>query len=297
MNKCNKCAKAFKGEECKVGCGFCGKWYHITCGKVPKALFNTLENNPQIHWYCENCNEKANEVLPIVQKYEDTRKELVQKYEDTRKELTKVQETVTKMKNGEDPEFKEIIKHLVEGAIREKMNDAENNPSTEAIREIAKKEVHENNDKKGRECNFVVAGIDEEKEDADKEIEDMLAFLDVTVEVSGIRRMGKDKQDGKTRPVWVRVDSKKERNAVLEKAKKLRDDDRWKNVYINRDMTEAERKEAYNLRVELRARREEERRENGTRRFVIHRGQVIRKENAREPATEEAGIQDEQESD
>ena len=60
--------------------------------------------------------------------------------------------------------------------------------------------------------------------------------------------MGREKIDGKTRPVWVKLGSKKERNTVLEKAKKLKAEKRWENIYINRDMTEDERKQAYNLR-------------------------------------------------
>jgi hypothetical protein len=33
--------------------------------------------------------------------------------------------------------------------------------------------------------------------------------------------------------------------------KKLKEEDRWKNIYINKDMTEAEREQAYKIRKEL----------------------------------------------
>ena len=71
----------------------------------------------------------------------------------------------------------------------------------------------------------------------------------------------------------------------------MRNDDRWRDVYINRDMTEEERKDAYNLRVELRKRRQEEEAKSGSTKFVIYRGKVIKKGNLRETDDEEDGIQ------
>ena len=84
--------------------------------------------------------------------------------------------------------------------------------------------------------------------------------------------------------------------------KKPKQEDKWKKVYINRDMTEAERSEAFEkhlnrnmseaekkesteLRKELRERRNQEVRENGTNRYAIQRGQIVRVEaTGREPA-------------
>ena len=55
-------------------------------------------------------------------------------------------------------------------------------------------------------------------------------------------------------------------------------------------MTEAERKEAYEVRVELRERRREEGNTRGRSNFVIHRGRVINKtENGREARTPRDG--------
>lgn len=288
MTKCNKCTKNFKAGACKVGCGFCGEWYHIGCGNISEQLFNVMSKNPQIHWYCEDCNAKAPDVLAVVQK-------CVKGNEDLKKEMESIQKVVNDMKAGKDEDFEDVIKRIVKKEIeKERANviTTERNSTPEAIREIAKKEVQENNDKKGRESNLVVAGIDEEK-DATKEIEDLLSYLNVTVEVDGIRRMGKERKEGKHRQVWVKLASKNERNSVLEKANKLRNENRWKNIYINKDMTEAERKEAYDLRVELRRRRQAEEETGGNGKFAIFRGKVIKKASDREPAEEEDGIQNE----
>ena len=69
------------------------------------------------------------------------------------------------------------------------------------------------------------------------------------------------------------------------------DEERWKNVYINKDMTKEESKQAYDLMVELRKRREEEAAANGNAKFVISRGRVLKKASDCEPETAEDGIQ------
>ena len=79
-------------------------------------------------------------------------------------------------------------------------------------------------------------------------------------------------------------------NSVLEKAKRLKDETQWEDVYINKDMTEAERKAAYLLRLELRERRREEG-DRDRSNFVIHRGRVIEKTaNGKESRTPRDGI-------
>ena len=283
MSKCNKCNKNFLPRSRKVGCGFCGKWYHIDCGNVTEQLFNIMSENPQIHWYCTNCNEKATEILAVVQN-------CVKETEDVKKDVKNLQGQVKGIKEGTDETFMEMIRKMVKEEIDKERENAVPtvHQSSEAVREIARKEVRENNDKKGRENNIVISGIDEEA-DEEKEVEDLLTFLGVAVEVNAIRRMGKEKKADRIRNVWVQLASKKERNSVLDKAKNLRNEDKWNAVYINRDMTEEERKEAYNLRVELRKKRREVREANGSEEYIIFRGRVIKKGTEREQETEEDG--------
>ena len=127
----------------------------------------------------------------------------------------------------------------------------------------------------------MLSGLNEEKE-AEEEILNMVAKLDVLVEVEAIRRMGGEKE-GKTTFVWVKLGNKKQRNGVLEMAKQLRQKQQWKTVYINKDLTDYERKQTYLLRKELRERKKK--RDHGNRKFVN-----------REPADEE-GIREAEEED
>ena len=289
MNKCNKCSKAFKQGVRKVGCEYCGKWFHAeTCANISEDLYRMMEKEEQIHWFCKECNKKAPDVLLIVNK-------CVQENAELKKEMLEMRKVLKNIKEGKDEELIEIMKKIAREVYQaEKENEEKavetTQPNKETIREIARNEVHENNDKKGRESNIVVSGIDEDK-DAEEEISEILSYLDVTVEVRGIRRLGKERREGKNRAVWVNLANKKERNSVLEKAKGLKDEIQWKEVYINRDMTENERKEAFDLRVELRERRRQEGVARGRSKFIIHKGRVVNIEDKdRESSTEEDGI-------
>ena len=287
---CTKCNKNFKTGVPKVGCGFCGKWFHIVCEKVSEELFNLLAENPQIHWYCEECNRKAPEVIAVIQK-------CTKDNEDMKKEITEMKGEMKKLREGTDEELLETIRRVAKEEIEKEKENApplptvdNPRPTVEEIRELAKKEIHESNDKKGRESCIVLAGIIEQKE-AETEVADILTHLGVDVHVFGIRRLGKDPIPGKNRQVWVKLANKKERELVLDKAKLLRDEERWKYVFINKDMTKEESKKAFDLRVELRKRRAAETAANGNAIFVISRGRVIKKAEDREPATEEDGSQ------
>ena len=66
----------------------------------------------------------------------------------------------------------------------------------------------------------------------------------------------------------MKLANKKERELVLDKAKLLRDEERWKYVFINKDMTKEESKKAFDLRVELRKRRAAETAANGNEIFI-----------------------------
>ena len=312
MSNCSRCNKKFKNGDCKIGCELCGKWFHIRCQDVEKTLFEAISDDDQCHWFCKECNKNAPEILNMAKTAaagiaENKRNiERIQHEMEAIKNLTDpvfieaVKKIVieTRESGVNDPEFQESVKKIIVATNEESNVGRENRHTTnEAVKRIAVREIRENNDKKGRECNIVVYGIDEEK-DAEEEIPLILAKLDVSVEVEGIRRMGRDKKEGKNRLVWVKLGSKKERNSVLDNAKKLRNEEQWKTVYINKDMTQEERDKAHKLRIELKERRRKEDSDNGNRKFVIHRGQIVTKEATnREPVNENDGISDTEETE
>ena len=293
MNKCAECKIDFKRGTTKIGCGICGRWYHAECANMKPEIWELLSKEKQIHWYCKQCNNIAPEVLKALQT-------CIQGNIENKNSITELKEEIIEMREGKDETFNQVLKQLAKQVYEESKPEvkqiaqevyAENIPEApeqvlepEIIRNIARSEVQENNDKKGREQNIVISNL-EEQYDAETEVQNILTYLSVTVDVQGIRRMGREKKPGKHRPIWVKLSDKKERNAVLEKAKKLRRDETWKNVYINKDMTTAEVNEAYALRQELKARRLQEGAERGRSNLVISKGKIIdKREQPREPA-------------
>ena len=265
---------------------------------MKQEVGDVLSKEKQIHWYCKKCNNIAPEVLKALQN-------CIQGNVENKKSITDMKAEMKEIREGKDKAFNQVVKQLAREVYQEKKPEViqiaqkvyeENKPEEtepvlgpEIIRNIARNEVQENNDKKGREQNLVISNLDEQH-DAESEVYKILTYLDVAVEVQGIRRMGRDKKPDKHRPIWVKLADKKERNAVLEKAKKLKDDDNWKKVYINKDMTTAEVNEAYALRQELKARRLQEGAERGRSKFVISKGRIVNKqEQPREPAQSRDG--------
>ena len=97
-NKYSSCNKTFKVGKHKIGCEFCGNWYHLECENVSTDLWKVISDNNQAHWFCKKCNEKAPDVLAIVQKG-------VQETQELRKEVQTLTETVKSMKEGGDDDF------------------------------------------------------------------------------------------------------------------------------------------------------------------------------------------------
>ena len=52
MNKCAECKVKFKNGAKKIGCGFCGKWFHVdgNCTDINLQLYELLTKEDQLHW-------------------------------------------------------------------------------------------------------------------------------------------------------------------------------------------------------------------------------------------------------
>ena len=140
--------------------------------------------------------------------------------------------------------------------------------------------MNEVEDRERRRPNLIVAGMqeledgsveDRKKFDADKIdvlFKELCDFEDSVV--SSVFRIGKNNSSGPRLLKVICRDSDSKRS-LLRKSKDLRDSTKYKNVYINPDLTPTQQRENKRLRQELRARRD--RGED----VVIRRGQVIEK--------------------
>lgn len=104
------------------------------------------------------------------------------------------------------------------------------------------------------------------------------------LKIEKLIRLGK-KQEGRNRPLLVKLGAEEERKNILKEASKLRHSENFRRVYINRDLTQTEREQEGKLREELRTRRSEE----GSH-YIIRRGKVIRLENRTRQETDGAEV-------
>ena len=89
------------------------------------------------------------------------------------------------------------------------------------------------------------------------------------VKFDGLRRIGK-KEESKQQPILITVTDKKTVYAILKNKNKLRNEDNCRHVYIEKDLTEQEQKEQYDLRCELK-----ERRRNGEQ-CIINKNRIVK---------------------
>ena len=104
-------------------------------------------------------------------------------------------------------------------------------------------------------------------------------------------RLGKKRDDGKARPLLVRLGSEGEKWAVLSRAKNLRNSgEPMSKVFVNRDMSREEREKDYRLRAMV-----AEKRRNREVGWKIRRGTLVREvgENVLEPRAEQVEASEE----
>ena len=139
-----------------------------------------------------------------------------------------------------------------------------------------------------RETKLVLLGVPDEQESLDGAINDDTKLRRVweAIEETGVpikshQRLGRQVA-GRRRPILVNVASKEHRDAVIEKAKKLKNDRReeFQHVFIKKDVHPAVRKEWGRLRGVLK--KETEKAENvgvrihlDTRERKIYRNDVV----------------------
>ena len=104
---------------------------------------------------------------------------------------------------------------------------------------IAKQQLYlEKIDRKERECNLVILGVPENNEalcgatsDTDK-LKKVWDTAGITCSIKSFKRIG---NPDKRRPLLVVVNSRDDRDAALEKAKSLKDNEVFKKIFIKKD--------------------------------------------------------------
>ena len=254
--KCPSCEMKVGGDDCAMFCNLCECWSHINCVMFPKELYDVLlkhENIESIKWFCPVCKPKSDEAL--------------EKYSSLEKKTETLSEDMHIVKN-DLKEIKTSISNLVKKEIFEGLGERQ--------------------DIEQRKMNLVVYGMpepvidnatawDDEKK-IEKDIVDtrnlfiteLGAALSPRDGIIDARRLGK-KQENKPRPLKLIFNNIETKRFILTNAKKLREskDPVGKKLFVNPDLTPAQRKVQQELREEM-----WKQRENG-KNAIISKGKII----------------------
>ena len=103
--------------------------------------------------------------------------------------------------------------------------------------------IAEEKDKFKRENNIIVYGLPDKMTllDATDEFKKIALELDSKPNVIKADRLGKLKSDNKPRPICFKLESKYEKQRIVASANKLKSTQRFRNIYLNPNLTKMER--------------------------------------------------------
>lgn len=271
MNKdmCGICKKSVTPLDKGLKCEYCGLWFHMQCDKMDEERYNFLSSSEkQVHWFCKFCDEKAIEVLLLVQGIKEKQDDLEVKYN----ELSQKVESIENLEGNFNSNIRSVIKEEIY-----ETNEKEKRKSNIIIKNMCELEdggddnddengdIDNNKTEKRAKENFGIEYCTTEKEIAEHVVKNVLKVKDVKIlqaeriEVNGSRR----------RPLRVRLEGKEQKFKVLNKSKQLRHITEYQNIFISPDMTYSEREKDKKLRIDLK-----ERRKRGEKNLMIKNGVI-----------------------
>ena len=292
--ECIKCEEIISGE-C-IECDACGNWCHAreSCCGLNDQMFG-LVGDRHIKWVCDRCLDKDTlEKSSVLAKKMDRLFLMISSLENRLERMEK---------NGPSQEnVEEMINKIVDKKLKERLDNME--------------------EKKSIERNVIFCGINENrltaneaKEDDLRRIQEISAAICPSIKASDISepiRLGKVNigQGAKPRPIKVTVKTVKQKWDLIKNARHLKDLKEIYNrdevqeeaeeegsenystsvimknetIYINPDLTKAERMEQKGLRDELKRRKT-----NGELDIMIKGNQIVKKQPREEAPRENAG--------
>ncbi len=234
------------------------------------------------HWFCNPCDDPAMSLIAAERSMKEAceiyMEEVTQRLENCERIAT------TKADVNTVANLSKRVEELTAQINTKKISPAEDDKATENVTSIqAVKEIEE---RERRSKNVMLFNLPESTAESTEEagrdeqmkLEEIGKALSTGIETMKMVRIGK-KEMGKTRPLKITLQDRGSRDALLSKAKHLRNstEEMTKNLVIKRDLTQHQRQEEKNLLMERNKLRDEDR-ENGvtTHTWIIRSGKIIK---------------------
>lgn len=269
-SRCGICKFVTKDGEHALCCELCNTWYHAGCHKVPVAHYKVLEHREYV-WVCKVCKPKFKKTLQSIDDLECKYNEVIEENEKLKDEICNWQEKFQAMKGEIVDETLSMVRDTVMNEIQSKVEE-KYQEREEKYREREEKERKKNNLVMYNLKESIAETAEERKKDDEQKCQHILAEAKTEqATVVNVIRMGK-KQQGRTRPLLVKLENSNMKYDILKNAKNLKTTQQeWiKKVSITRDMTVREREESKRLYEQLK-----QKRNNGEEGWYIRDGRLL----------------------
>ena len=262
---CSKCSKNCTDENSCVQCELCFEWSHTVCLDISAESYKLLKSLTGSRWFCSRCDSKLDTIMEKAISIEVETKAL-------KTEVNSVKDRL------------DIVERKLEGSVHKEIGTA----------------LNERTDIERRKLNLVMFNLPEIQPESDvvwdtpekiaKDIESVTKIMEdeLNIEIGmdeivvDARRLGKkDTQSEsakagkpKPRPLKIVFKDLNKKREVLAAAKNLRTstNEVAQRLYINPDLTEAQRKKDKALRDEMWLRR------SNNENVIIRRGEIVTSE-------------------
>ena len=240
-------------------CERCSLWICVKCSEIEPHEFKILHKNQKLHWFCGQCEEKANEAIKMDRKIEECISSHMERIE---KKLTSIEKKINEKADKQEVQALEakIVeienkisenKEIPEEEVQETIDNAIDNKILAREEECREREKRKN--------SMVVFGMEEtEEKNTDEKIrfdtdaftklmEEDLGVAVLKEEIKAVFRLGKNNDDNKPRPMKVVLREAEKKREIFKSMHKLK---REKKIQIIHDLTHAQREERKQLEAE-----------------------------------------------
>ena len=222
-----------------IDCAVCKLAFCLGCARISKILSQCLVEGElaNFHWTCRSCRS----MFPSIEGISSTVKDIQKNHE---KRMSNMEERMSKMET--------ITKHEIKSQVT-CMKDEIIDSLKQDIHKVVDSRNKELEDRKRRELNLTIFNLKEHGHDVGRDNkaadeQDIIAIsaslgLD-NLNITTSYRLGKREQ-GKTGPLKIILDSKAQRKFLLDNARFIasKTSQRYQRVIISKDLTAEQRKE------------------------------------------------------
>ena len=212
-----------------IQCEIC-KSYHAKCVDISVEVYTYLERSKNLHWFCDLCNRRVAQVMEEIIRLKGRQEIIEQEIAVVKNEIEEMKKDINKTDTNLDTAIETKLLDVVENKVEE--NVVENKVESK---------VDKSMDIERRRCNLVIHGIDENSDDGgpfdDESVEEIMKALRCPPRsVEEVIRIGR-RVDGKVRPLRIKLRLLEAKTEVLKRAKLLKENENFKRVFIQLDLT------------------------------------------------------------